>query len=178
MWTGLKCVRIRRVAGFCENGNEPSDSMKRAKLFDWATVSFSRRTAIHRLCFGFCCCCHRRRRFWWWWWWWYFQMVFYNVNSSVPTRPPYPASTGYSITGLKRPDAEADSSLPSSKAAVTNVWLTQLQLPCLHKLAALITWISWPFNFSHFSSMLARFFYEKRLSVFLSHYLNLAHCRL
>lgn len=114
MWTGFNCVRIRRVAGFCENGNEPSDSIRSAECFDWGTVSFSRRTAIHRLCFGCCCCCC-------FWWRWSFQVVFYNINSSVPTKPPYPASTGYSLTGLKRPDAEADSSFPSSKAAVNTI---------------------------------------------------------
>jgi hypothetical protein len=38
LWTGFQCPRI----GFCENGNEPSGSIKHAEFLDQPTnISFS-----------------------------------------------------------------------------------------------------------------------------------------
>ena len=121
MWTGLKCVRIRRVGRFCENGNEPSDSMRSAEicflLRDWKLLPED---------------CDPQIVFWLLF---LLEVVFQSgvlqrkelcthsatLSSSVPTQSLYPASTGYSFTDLKRPDTEADSSFPSSKAAVKSI---------------------------------------------------------
>jgi hypothetical protein len=35
------------MVGSCEDGNEPSDSIKVGEFLDYLTISFSRRTLLH-----------------------------------------------------------------------------------------------------------------------------------
>jgi hypothetical protein len=51
VWTGLICLRIGPVEGSCENGNEPSGSIKVGKfLSSCATGGLLRRAHFHGIC--------------------------------------------------------------------------------------------------------------------------------
>jgi hypothetical protein len=57
------------VAGSCEHGNEPSDSIKGGEFFDYLSdFQLSRRTSLHRVKFSLLCwlvCCLLGDRFGW-----------------------------------------------------------------------------------------------------------------